>query len=424
MSGFAAPPVPGDRREAAEGERARARAAPRRRDVRLRRHADPPRAPGRPDPRGLHLLRDPGRSGRTLPAREAARDAREGGARRRARSSGIGRFTFFGYPDNLSDADYSHVFGNLPATRRPSAGRSSAASRRSSIELIGDDRPDVVYYPWTGEINGDHWAVGDGRRAGARDAARPREARSRGSDTRSGRRARSGTSSSTCRTRSRTSFARSRSTGRSSPTATIVPVVRGLGAYRSLLLEPRRDVRRGVRRGLPPVRILHAVHNYPPEFRGGIERVVEALVRRRSRPGTRSPCSPDRRRRRRRPGCAARRTPACPCSASSAGPGLRDPIDPFRADLGGVDRPRPCGGRSRGAPRPPLVQPRAATSCGARRAAGFPPSSRCTTRTRRAASSSGCPMARRPAISRRAKGPASRASATASASTARRSGSA
>src|SRR5207247_9677055 len=43
-----------------------------------------------------------------------------------------------------------------------------------------------------------------------------------------------------------------------------------------------RDVRRGLRRGISALRVLHAVHNYPPEFRGGIERVVEALVRARS----------------------------------------------------------------------------------------------------------------------------------------------
>jgi LmbE family N-acetylglucosaminyl deacetylase len=73
---------------------------------------------------------------------------------------GIGEFTFFGYPDNLSDADYSHVFGGLP--KEPEAQRRALVSglAQKLVELIGVDRPDVVYYPWSGEINPDHWAVG------------------------------------------------------------------------------------------------------------------------------------------------------------------------------------------------------------------------------------------------------------------------
>src|SRR5262249_19116196 len=66
------------------------------------------------------------------------------------------------------------------------------------------------------------------------------------------------------------------------PLAARVPGLRAEGARPRGLPEPdageRRDIRRGVRRAVPAVKVLHAVHNYPPEFRGGIERVVEALA--------------------------------------------------------------------------------------------------------------------------------------------------
>jgi LmbE family N-acetylglucosaminyl deacetylase len=92
--------------------------------------------------------------------REKLPEMREREARAAGAILGIGRFTFFGYPDNLSDADYSHVFGNLPA--EPEAQRKALVGGFASklADLVAQDRPGVVYYPWTGEINGDHWAIG------------------------------------------------------------------------------------------------------------------------------------------------------------------------------------------------------------------------------------------------------------------------
>jgi LmbE family N-acetylglucosaminyl deacetylase len=84
---------------------------------------------------------------------------REAEARAAGAILGIGRFTFFGYPDNLNDADYGSVFGDLPrggdAQRR--ALVDGLASRLSDV--VGAERPDVVYHPWAGEVNADHWAV-------------------------------------------------------------------------------------------------------------------------------------------------------------------------------------------------------------------------------------------------------------------------
>jgi LmbE family N-acetylglucosaminyl deacetylase len=92
--------------------------------------------------------------------REELAAMREKEARAAGAVLGIERFTFFGYPDNLSDADYSHAFGDLP--KEPEAQRRALVSglAQKLVELIAADRPDVVYYPWIGEINPDHWAVG------------------------------------------------------------------------------------------------------------------------------------------------------------------------------------------------------------------------------------------------------------------------
>jgi LmbE family N-acetylglucosaminyl deacetylase len=82
------------------------------------------------------------------------REARAAGA-----ILGITEFTFFGYPDNLSDADYSHVFGDLP--KEPEAQRRALVGGLATklAELLAAQRPEIVYHPWSGEINGDHWAV-------------------------------------------------------------------------------------------------------------------------------------------------------------------------------------------------------------------------------------------------------------------------
>lgn len=84
---------------------------------------------------------------------------------------------------------------------------------------------------------------------------------------------------------------------------------------------------------MSPSRVLHVVHNYPPEFRGGVERVVEATVRAQRAAGkdARVLCGSER------VGDDARVEAAThegtPVARLVRGPGLRDPIDPFRADL-------------------------------------------------------------------------------------------
>jgi LmbE family N-acetylglucosaminyl deacetylase len=92
--------------------------------------------------------------------REKLSELRQQEARAAGAILGIGRFTFFGYPDNLSDADYSKVFGDLPPD--PESQRRALVSGFATklAGLVAEDRADIVYYPWTGEINGDHWAIG------------------------------------------------------------------------------------------------------------------------------------------------------------------------------------------------------------------------------------------------------------------------
>jgi glycosyltransferase involved in cell wall biosynthesis len=84
------------------------------------------------------------------------------------------------------------------------------------------------------------------------------------------------------------------------------------------------------------MRILHAVHNYPPEFRGGIERVVESLVAAQVARGhsatvlAGSETSADA------PAIRRETHDGVPVLRLLRGRGLRDPIDPFRAELGGL----------------------------------------------------------------------------------------
>jgi LmbE family N-acetylglucosaminyl deacetylase len=92
--------------------------------------------------------------------REALPGMREREARAAGAILGIREFTFFGYPDNLSDADYSHVFGNLPADPEEQRRALVGGLAEKLIQVMSADRPDIVSYPWPGEINPDHWAVG------------------------------------------------------------------------------------------------------------------------------------------------------------------------------------------------------------------------------------------------------------------------
>lgn len=91
--------------------------------------------------------------------REDLTAIREQEARAAGAILGIQELTFFGYPDNLSDADYSQVFGDLP--KEPEAQRRALVGGLASklAEIVAARRPDIVYHPWNGEINGDHWAL-------------------------------------------------------------------------------------------------------------------------------------------------------------------------------------------------------------------------------------------------------------------------
>jgi LmbE family N-acetylglucosaminyl deacetylase len=85
---------------------------------------------------------------------------REEEARAAGAELGIERFTFLGYPDNLSEADFGAVFPGLP----PGADAQRRALVAGFAEKLGavldTERPRTVYYPWEGELNPDHWAVG------------------------------------------------------------------------------------------------------------------------------------------------------------------------------------------------------------------------------------------------------------------------
>jgi LmbE family N-acetylglucosaminyl deacetylase len=108
--------------------------------------------------------------------RDALPAMRESEARAAGGILGVREFTFFGYPDSLSDADYSHVFGDLPADPEGQRRALIGGLAQKLLELLDAQRPDVVYHPWSGEINPDHWAVGKAVEQ-ARDA-RPDLARS------------------------------------------------------------------------------------------------------------------------------------------------------------------------------------------------------------------------------------------------------
>jgi len=92
--------------------------------------------------------------------REELAAIREREARAAGAILGIRDFAFFGYPDNLSEADYGSVFGDLP--NEPEAQRRALVGGLASklAEILAARRPEIVYHPWNGEVNGDHWAVG------------------------------------------------------------------------------------------------------------------------------------------------------------------------------------------------------------------------------------------------------------------------
>lgn len=72
---------------------------------------------------------------------------------------GITDLRFLGYPDNLSDADI-HVFEGLPAD--PDEARRTLCHGLADLieKWVREEGFTIVYHPWSGEINPDHWLVG------------------------------------------------------------------------------------------------------------------------------------------------------------------------------------------------------------------------------------------------------------------------
>jgi LmbE family N-acetylglucosaminyl deacetylase len=86
---------------------------------------------------------------------------REAEAREAAKVLGISELRFLGYPDNLSDADI-HVFEGLPDAP-DDARRALADGFAARLAAMLDAEPfTIVYHPWDGELNPDHWLVGQG----------------------------------------------------------------------------------------------------------------------------------------------------------------------------------------------------------------------------------------------------------------------
>ena len=96
--------------------------------------------------------------------REALPEIRRREADEAARRLGIRETVFLGYPDNLGAGDFGKVFGDLPSD--PVEARRALVHGISTLVagLVDAHRPDVVYYPWDGELNPDHWMVGQGVR--------------------------------------------------------------------------------------------------------------------------------------------------------------------------------------------------------------------------------------------------------------------
>lgn len=81
-------------------------------------------------------------------------------ARAAADVIGIGDLQFLDYPDSLTDDDMHSVFEGLPAD--PDEARRALASGFADKlgQLLSHRSFDIVYYPWDGELNGDHWLIG------------------------------------------------------------------------------------------------------------------------------------------------------------------------------------------------------------------------------------------------------------------------
>ncbi len=92
--------------------------------------------------------------------RESVTAIREEEARAAGAELGVGRFTFLGYPDNLSEADFGAVFVGLPTGAEAQRRALVAGFAEKLAGIVSSERPTTVYYPWEGELNPDHWAIG------------------------------------------------------------------------------------------------------------------------------------------------------------------------------------------------------------------------------------------------------------------------
>ncbi|HYC76320.1 MAG TPA: glycosyltransferase, partial [Planctomycetota bacterium] len=81
------------------------------------------------------------------------------------------------------------------------------------------------------------------------------------------------------------------------------------------------------------LRVLHAVHNFPPEFRGGTERVAEALAVAQAAAGLDVRVLAGSERTAETARSEAETWRGVPVTRLVRAHGLKDPIDPFRADL-------------------------------------------------------------------------------------------
>ena len=91
--------------------------------------------------------------------REEIEGIRRAEAEAAAEKLGIGELRFLGYPDNISSLDIS-IFGDLPEDpeeARRALAMGLAADLGSQLEASDYS---IVYYPWHGEMNADHWTIG------------------------------------------------------------------------------------------------------------------------------------------------------------------------------------------------------------------------------------------------------------------------
>ena len=108
--------------------------------------------------------------------RSGLEDLRKEEARRACAELGIEDLRFWGYPDNLSEADFGTVFENLPDEPEEQRWALILGFAQKLGRLIDEEGFDILYHPWEGELNGDHWAAGQAVRA-LREARPDLEAR-------------------------------------------------------------------------------------------------------------------------------------------------------------------------------------------------------------------------------------------------------